>query len=97
MLQRHGNVENLTGNYVFVLGLYRGFYLLNWIYRYVAEQHVTDTIVWVCGTIQTLLYVDFFYCAPSAELLAPRPLTRTIGRLRSGAAHGLQVGVAAMM
>ena len=77
MLQRHGNVENLTANFVFVLGLYRGLYLFNWIYRYLLEGHVTDTIVWyvlvvheqltiiiihrVCGSIQTLLYIDFFY------------------------------------
>ena len=33
LLQRTGNVDNLTGDYVFLLGTYRGFYLLNWVYR----------------------------------------------------------------
>ena len=30
LLQRTKNVDNLTGNYVFLLGLYRAFYILNW-------------------------------------------------------------------
>lgn len=34
LLQRTQNIDNLTGNYVFMLGLYRGLYILNWIYRY---------------------------------------------------------------
>jgi ER lumen protein retaining receptor len=54
-------VENLTANYVFTLGLYRGLYLFNWVYRYFMEDHKTDTIVWVSGLVQTLLYIDFFY------------------------------------
>ena len=33
LLQRTGNVDNLTGDYVFLLGLYRGLYLVNWVYR----------------------------------------------------------------
>ncbi|XP_019435482.1 PREDICTED: ER lumen protein-retaining receptor A-like, partial [Lupinus angustifolius] len=37
MLQRSGNVDNLTGQYVFFLGAYRAFYILNWIYRYLTE------------------------------------------------------------
>jgi len=61
MLQRHKNVENLTANYVFALGLYRGFYIINWIDRYLVDNHRTDTLVWVCGLVQTLLYADFFY------------------------------------
>mmetsp|Transcript_16449 Transcript_16449/g.50369 ORF Transcript_16449/g.50369 Transcript_16449/m.50369 type:complete len:199 (-) Transcript_16449:474-1070(-) len=32
-LQRYREVENLTSDYIFFLGLYRGMYLLNWIYR----------------------------------------------------------------
>lgn len=34
LLQRTGEVENLTSHYIFTLGGYRAFYLLNWIYRY---------------------------------------------------------------
>ncbi|CAD7703451.1 unnamed protein product [Ostreobium quekettii] len=61
MLQRTGNIDNLTGNYVFLLGMYRGLYILNWIYRYSTERRYWQMIVWVSGIIQTALYADFFY------------------------------------
>lgn len=61
ILTRYGDVENLTANYVFSLGAYRGLYLLNWIYRYNTEPYYRAWIVWVAGIIQTALYVDFFY------------------------------------
>eukprot|EP00897_Mesotaenium_endlicherianum_P002313 jgi/Mesen1/2109/ME000151S01372 len=61
LLQRTKNVDNLTGNYVFFLGAYRGFYLLNWIYRYATEKHYRQWIVWISGIVQTALYADFFY------------------------------------
>jgi len=62
VLQRYREVENLTGNYVFFMGAYRALYILNWIYRSYNEpfyQH--HFVVYVCGVLQTLLYVDFFY------------------------------------
>jgi len=34
MLTKMQEVENLTGNYVAALGLYRFFYILSWILRY---------------------------------------------------------------
>jgi len=43
-----------------LLGAYRGLYLLNWIYRYYNEGHY-DLIAIVAGSVQTVLYVDFFY------------------------------------
>jgi len=61
LLQRTGEVENLTGDYIFCLGLYRTLYLLNWIYRYFTEEGYTQWIVWISGVVQTLLYCDFFY------------------------------------
>eukprot|EP00294_Goniomonas_avonlea_P014578 CAMPEP_0114539298 /NCGR_PEP_ID=MMETSP0114-20121206/163_1 /TAXON_ID=31324 /ORGANISM="Goniomonas sp, Strain m" /LENGTH=154 /DNA_ID=CAMNT_0001723391 /DNA_START=195 /DNA_END=659 /DNA_ORIENTATION=+ len=61
MLQRLRNAENFTLLYIFCLGAYRGFYLLNWIYRYFTEDGYSQAIVWVAGTIQTVLYSDFFY------------------------------------
>uniref|UniRef100_A0A6B2LHC1 ER lumen protein-retaining receptor n=1 Tax=Arcella intermedia TaxID=1963864 RepID=A0A6B2LHC1_9EUKA len=61
LLQKTGNVETLTGHYIFCLGGYRALYLLNWIYRYTMEDDYSQWIVWVSGTIQTILYVDFFY------------------------------------
>lgn len=61
VLQRHGVVENLKANYVVTLGMYRGFYLLNWIYRYYHEPYYRQWLVWLAGFAQTLLYADFFY------------------------------------
>lgn len=39
MLQKQGGAESLTGHYILLLGLYRLFYILNWIYRYATEPH----------------------------------------------------------
>lgn len=61
LLQRTQNIDNLTGNYVALLGTYRGLYILNWIYRYMTESHYKQWIVWISGIVQTILYVDFFY------------------------------------
>ncbi|XP_048614874.1 ER lumen protein-retaining receptor A isoform X2 [Brassica napus] len=61
MLQRSGNVDNLTGQYVLFLGAYRGLYIINWIYRYFTEDHFTRWIACVSGLVQTALYADFFY------------------------------------
>jgi len=62
VLQRYGEVENLTGNYVFFMGAYRFLYILNWIYRAHTEKgYQHHWIVYLCGVLQTLLYADFFY------------------------------------
>ncbi|CAN6337010.1 unnamed protein product [Urochloa humidicola] len=61
LLQRSRNVDNLTGQYVFFLGAYRAFYILNWIYRYFTEGHHSRWIPWLAGLVQTALYADFFY------------------------------------
>mmetsp|Transcript_35003 Transcript_35003/g.53681 ORF Transcript_35003/g.53681 Transcript_35003/m.53681 type:complete len:228 (+) Transcript_35003:105-788(+) len=62
VLQRYREVENLTGNYIFFMGAYRALYILNWIYRAYNEPHYKHHfIVYFCGVLQTLLYVDFFY------------------------------------
>jgi len=61
MLQKQGGAENLTSHYVMLLGLYRLFYLFNWIYRYATEDNYMQVIVWVSGIVQTALYLDFFY------------------------------------
>jgi ER lumen protein retaining receptor len=60
LLQKQGECENITSHYVALLGSYRFFYLLNWIYRYFHEYHYSQIIVWVCGVVQTALYMDFF-------------------------------------
>jgi ER lumen protein retaining receptor len=62
VLQRYREVENLTGNYIFCMGAYRGLYILNWIYRANTEKNYRHHwVVYVCGVLQTLLYADFFY------------------------------------
>ena len=62
VLARTQDVENLTSNYVFLLGLYRALYLFNWIYRAATEMYYHHQwIVWISGLVQTALYVDFFY------------------------------------
>lgn len=61
LLQRTRNIDNLTGNYVFFLGTYRGLYMLNWVYRYLTETHYHRWLTWISGFVQTALYADFFY------------------------------------
>lgn len=60
LLQRTGQAENLTVHYVFALGLYRGFYVLNWIYRYWFDDWFS-LVSFITGLIQTAVYSDFFY------------------------------------
>ncbi|KAJ4721006.1 ER lumen protein-retaining receptor [Melia azedarach] len=61
LLQRSRNIDNLTGNYVFLLGAYRALYILNWVYRFFTENHKVRWIPWLSGLVQTALYTDFFY------------------------------------
>mmetsp|Transcript_31455 Transcript_31455/g.53809 ORF Transcript_31455/g.53809 Transcript_31455/m.53809 type:complete len:162 (+) Transcript_31455:61-546(+) len=61
LLQKQGEVENLTSHFVFALGAYRAAYLINWLYRYFTEDDYLQRIVWVAGIVQTALYCDFFW------------------------------------
>lgn len=60
VLHRLQKIENLTTYYMFFLGLYKVFYVLNWIWRILHDPNYTDWIVWIAGIVQVLLYVDFF-------------------------------------
>ncbi|XP_026468485.1 ER lumen protein-retaining receptor [Ctenocephalides felis] len=60
MVSKTGEAESITSHYLFALGSYRALYLLNWVYRYLAEDHY-DLIAIVAGAVQTVLYCDFFY------------------------------------
>eukprot|EP01061_Rhynchopus_euleeides_P042713 TRINITY_DN7450_c0_g1_i1.p2 TRINITY_DN7450_c0_g1~~TRINITY_DN7450_c0_g1_i1.p2 ORF type:complete len:259 (+),score=132.14 TRINITY_DN7450_c0_g1_i1:81-779(+) len=53
--------ELITGHYVACLGLYRLFYILNWIYRYFFEGGHWNYVDSTAGIIQTLLFTEFFY------------------------------------
>ncbi|KAL3157629.1 ER lumen protein-retaining receptor B [Trebouxia sp. C0010 RCD-2024] len=61
LLQRTQNIDNLTGNYILLLGAYRALYILNWIYKLLTEDNYRQWIVWTSGLVQTALYADFFY------------------------------------
>lgn len=60
MLQRTGEAETITTHYLAALGLYRGLYIPNWMYRYFTEG-TFDPIAVVAGLIQTAIYADFGY------------------------------------
>ena len=60
MLQRTGEAETITTHYLFALGIYRGLYIPNWIYRYFAEGWFEPRAL-LAGIIQTVLYSDFFW------------------------------------
>ncbi|KAL2729514.1 ER lumen protein-retaining receptor [Vespula squamosa] len=60
LVSKTGEAESITSHYLFALGSYRGLYLLNWVYRYYAEDHY-DLIAIIAGLVQTVLYCDFFY------------------------------------
>lgn len=62
LLRRYRIVENLTGNYIMLRGLYRFLYIINWVYRaYYEPGYQHRYIVYACGVLQTALYIEFFY------------------------------------
>jgi ER lumen protein retaining receptor len=60
MISKTGEAESITSHYLFAQGLYRGLYIINWVYRYHTEGFF-DLIAIVAGCVQTVLYCDFFY------------------------------------
>jgi len=60
MVSKTGEAESITSHYLFALGSYRALYIVNWIYRFYAENFY-DIIAIVAGCVQTILYCDFFY------------------------------------
>jgi len=60
LLAKMREVENLTSHFVAAMGLYRAFYILNWIYKYLVDQ-TFDPVAILGGVVQTVLYCDFFY------------------------------------
>jgi ER lumen protein retaining receptor len=46
---------------IFLLGIYRGLYIINWIYRAITERNYRHhLVVYTCGIVQVLLYSSFF-------------------------------------
>jgi ER lumen protein retaining receptor len=60
MLKRTQRTDTLTKDYIFFLGSYRLFYLLNWARKWL-KKNKTETVVWITGILQTLVYIDFLY------------------------------------
>jgi ER lumen protein retaining receptor len=60
LITKTGEAETVTSHYLFALGMYRGWYIFNWVYRYYMENFL-DLISVVAGCVQTILYCDFFY------------------------------------
>jgi ER lumen protein retaining receptor len=60
MMSKTGEAETITSHYLFMLGMYRALYIVNWVYRYHTEEFF-DPIAVVAGCVQTVLYIDFFY------------------------------------
>ena len=61
LLQRTQRVDVMTHQYIFFLGCYRLFYVINWGYKFFVTGIKTQWVSWVSGLIQTLLYCDFLY------------------------------------
>lgn len=60
LLRRTQRIDLLSTDYIFFLGLYRLFYVLNWI-RKAFVKNRTYPVVWTTGFVQTALYIDFLY------------------------------------
>jgi ER lumen protein retaining receptor len=60
LLKPSQRIDNLTKDYIFFLGMYRLFYVLNWIQKAVIK-HKTEYVVWVTGIVQTLVCINFLY------------------------------------
>ncbi|KAH0795637.1 ER lumen protein retaining receptor [Histomonas meleagridis] len=61
LLKRSFKLDVINLEYIFFLGIYRLFYLLNWIYKLVKDTGSTPKVVWITGILQTLIYSDFIY------------------------------------
>ncbi|KII70980.1 ER lumen protein-retaining receptor [Thelohanellus kitauei] len=60
LISKTREAEAITSHYLFALGSYRFFYILNWIYKFLVLSNL-DVLSLCCGVVQTLLYLDFFY------------------------------------
>lgn len=56
MIYKRGEVEKSLLYYLIPLGLYRLFYIFNWIYRYSTENHI-DRIADTAGIVYVSIYL----------------------------------------
>ncbi|KAF3939962.1 hypothetical protein ABW19_dt0209259 [Dactylella cylindrospora] len=72
LLLRRTNIPTVIDSYYLAaLGSYRGFYILNWIWRYYTTGYY-DPIAIVFGIIQTALYIDFAWIYYSRQRIKLR-------------------------
>ncbi|KAF3222733.1 hypothetical protein TWF192_008776 [Orbilia oligospora] len=72
LLLRRTSIPTVIDSYYLVaLGSYRGFYILNWIWRNYTEFHY-DPVSSIFGVIQTALYIDFAWVYYSRQRIKLR-------------------------
>ncbi|KAK6504403.1 hypothetical protein TWF506_002602 [Arthrobotrys conoides] len=72
LLLRRTTIPTVIDSYYLVaLGSYRGFYILNWIWRYYTSRHF-DPVSVIFGVIQTALYIDFAWVYYSRQRIKLR-------------------------
>lgn len=59
-LQKMQESETLTSRYICLLGAYRLFYTLSWIFAKIGKRKIDDLLI-ASGLIQTALYLHFFF------------------------------------
>ena len=60
IIAKKNGIFTYTAHYLATLGLYRFFYVLLYLYRYVKERRYIMVSI-ITGNLQILLYADFFY------------------------------------
>ncbi|KAE9538791.1 hypothetical protein AGLY_005373, partial [Aphis glycines] len=60
MVPRTSQDKSIVSHYLFALGSYKAFYLLNWIYHYY-EENFFDPIVIVAGIVETVMTYYGYY------------------------------------
>ena len=68
LFSRSRKIDVMGKDYVFLLSIYRLFYLLNWIYKAVTETGSTPMNVWITGILQTVIYADFIWVYIKAKV-----------------------------
>ena len=64
---------------ILFMGLYRFFYILNWIYRANTEaNYLHHWVVYICGVLQVAIYSDFFYHAGTYVFFIETKLAKTL-------------------
>jgi len=84
MFRKYREVESFTGgSFIFMMGLYRFFYILNWIYRENTERrYKRNYLVYFCGALQAVIgFAGFFWPPTESEGAVAAPLLPQLNRL----------------